>query len=357
LDELQDLTRQKSRAIFGESTEIVSLSALAGDASSRRYYRAQLTGSAAPASVIIMRLPSGSTLPLSSEELAVFKQPLRELPFLNLHRFLTRIGASVPAVYGHWESEGILILEDLGDSALWDRVQSAAESEVLHWYQKALDQLLLLQIRGTEQRDDDCIAFQQRFDYRLYMWEFEHFLEYGLEKRPDVRAAPTLIQQLRPIFSSMAERLDREPTCLNHRDYHSWNLMIHQDRVVMIDFQDALLAPAQYDLASLLNDRITDTVIKPHVETLLLDYYRQKSDEQGKPVADKDQFLEMYVLSAVQRDLKVVGRFYYLDRVKGKSAYKKFIPPTVRRLKRNLQRLPEWTHLLPLLAPHFKEMQ
>jgi aminoglycoside/choline kinase family phosphotransferase len=357
LDELQDLTRQKTRAIFGESTEIVSLSALTGDASSRRYYRAQLTGSTAPPSVIIMRLPSGSTLPLSSEELAIFKQPLRELPFLNIHRFLTRIGANVPAVYGHWKSEGILILEDLGDSALWDRVQGVAESEVLHWYQKALDQLLLLQIRGTQQRDENCIAFQQRFDFRLYMWEFEHFLEYGLAKRPGVRVAPAVTDQFRQIFSSMAERLDREPACLNHRDYHSWNLMVHHDRVVLIDFQDALLAPAQYDLASLLNDRITDIVIKPHLEALLLDYYRQKSAEHGKPVTDEDQFLEIYLLSAVQRDLKVVGRFYYLDLVKGKSDYKKFIPPTVRRLKRNLQRLSQWTHLLPLLAQYFEEMQ
>ena len=357
MDKLFHLTRQKSRAIFGESTELVSLSALAGDASSRRYYRAQLTGSGAPPSVIIMQLPSGSSLPLSSEELAIFKQPLRELPFVNLQRFLSRIGANVPALYGHWEDEGILILEDLGDSALWDRVQSVPESEILHWYQKAIDQLLLLQIRGTKQHDDNCIAFHQRFDFRLYMWEFDHFLEYGLEKRSELRIAPAVTDQLRQIFSCMAARLDREPTCLNHRDYHSWNLMVHHDRVVLIDFQDALLAPAQYDLASLLNDRITDSIIKPHLEARLLEYYRQKSAEQGKPVTDKDQFLEIYLLSAVQRDLKVVGRFYYLDLVKGKSAYKKFLPPTVRRLKRNLQRLPQWRHFLPLLAQYFEEMQ
>jgi aminoglycoside/choline kinase family phosphotransferase len=304
-----------------------------------------------------MQLPAGSSLPLSSEELAVFKEPPQELPFLNLQRFLSRIGVNVPTVYGHWEKEGILLLEDLGDSALWDRVQSVPESEVLYWYQKAVDELLVLQIRGTEQRDDSCIAFQQRFDFRLYMWEFDHFLEYGLHKRPDVRVAPPVMERLRKIFSSMAQQLDREPTCLNHRDYHSWNLMIHREEVVLIDFQDALLAPPQYDLASLLNDRITDSVIRPPLEEQLLSYYIQKSGEQGRPVTDRDQFLATYLLSAVQRDFKVVGRFHYLDLVKGKSAYKKFIPPTVRRLKRNLQRLPQWAHVVPLLAEHFEEMQ
>jgi aminoglycoside/choline kinase family phosphotransferase len=357
LDNLLDLTRQKSRALFGETTDVLSLCALAGDASSRRYYRAQLTGSASPTSIIIMQLPAGSSLPLSSEELAVFKEAPRELPFLNVHRFLSRIGANVPAIYGHWEKEGILLLEDLGDSVLWDRVQAVPDSDVLHWYQKALDQLLVLQIRGTERRDDSCIAFQQRFDFRLYMWEFDHFLEYGLQKRPDLRVAPSVTERLRKIFSNMAQQLDREPACLNHRDYHSWNLMIHREEVVLIDFQDALLAPLQYDLASLLNDRITDSVVRPPLEEQLLSYYIQKSGEQGKPVTDREKFLETYLLSAVQRDFKVVGRFHYLDLIKGKTAYKKFIPPTVRRLKRNLQRLPQWAHVVPLLAEYFEELR
>jgi aminoglycoside/choline kinase family phosphotransferase len=65
----------------------------------------------------------------------------------------------------------------------------------------------------------------------------------------------------------------------------------------------------------------------------------------------------MYLLSAIQRDLKVVGRFFYLDVVKGKSAYKKFIPPTLRRLKRNLARLPQTAKLVPILAEHYEEMQ
>jgi aminoglycoside/choline kinase family phosphotransferase len=65
----------------------------------------------------------------------------------------------------------------------------------------------------------------------------------------------------------------------------------------------------------------------------------------------------MYLLSAIQRDLKVVGRFYYLDIVKGKTAYKKFIPPTIHRLKRNLARLPQTQRLIPILAEHYEEMR
>jgi len=354
--QINRLISDKVHALFGENSVLISLATLAGDASSRRYYRARLQGSEAPRSVVVMELPAGSSLPLSSEELAVFKEEPKELPFLNVHRFLSGVGVRVPRLHGHWEKEGILLLEDLGDTALWDQVQGLAPSEVLAWYQKAIDELLLLQIRGTRQRDDACIAFQQRFDFRLYMWEFEHFLEYGLIKRPDAHVDDPTLARLRTVFSAIARRLDRQPTCLNHRDYHSWNLMIHDDAVAVIDFQDALLAPAQYDLACLLNDRITDSVIRPDLESSLLRYYLKRRAEAEKRTIDGDEFREIYLLSAIQRDLKVVGRFFCLGIVKGKPGYKKFIPATVLRLQRNLARLPQTETIVPLLAEHFEEM-
>jgi aminoglycoside/choline kinase family phosphotransferase len=215
----------------------------------------------------------------------------------------------------------------------------------------------LLQINGTKARNDACIAFQQRFDYRLYMWEFEHFLEYGLEKRPGTAVSQSALRELRIVFAGIARRLDGETPCLNHRDYHSWNLMIHKGAVAVIDFQDALLAPPQYDLASLLNDRVTDTVISPRLEERLLQYYLDQRATRLASAPSADAFREIYLLSAIQRDLKVVGRFWYLDLVKGKPGYKKFIPGTLRRLKRNLARLPETEKVIPLLAQHYEELR
>jgi len=355
--QLEEISAQKLRTVFGRETTILSLAALAGDASSRRYYRAKVAGSATPSSVIIMELPSGSVLPVSSEELAIFKKPLDELPFLNVHRFLTGIGVKVPRLYTQSMDEGLLFLEDLGDLALWDKVQGLSSSEILTWYQKAIDELLVLQIRGTKERDESCIAFQQRFDFRLYMWEFDHFLEFGLEKRPRTNVDQTSKTKLRSVFIEIAQRLDRLTPCFSHRDYHSWNLMIHDEAVAVIDFQDALLAPPQYDLASLLNDRITDSIIQPDLEEKLIDYYVTKRLDIGGESINRDEFMELYLLSVIQRDLKVVGRFYYLDVVKGKSTYKKFIPPTVRRLKRNFARLPQTEKLIPILAEHYEEMR
>ena len=135
--QLQISLSEKIRHCFGPQSELLSLVPLAGDASSRRYYRAHVNNPGKAPSLIVMQLPQGSSLPLSSEELAVFKETPRELPFINVHRFLQDIGVRVPDLYGYWESEGILLLEDLGDQALWDRVQNLEGTEVARLVSKS----------------------------------------------------------------------------------------------------------------------------------------------------------------------------------------------------------------------------
>jgi aminoglycoside/choline kinase family phosphotransferase len=122
----------------------------------------------------------------------------------------------------------------------------------------------------------------------------------------------------------------------------------------VIDFQDALLAPPQYDLASLLNDRITDSVIQPDLEEKLV-ATTLTEESTWRTTLNRDEFIEIYLLSAIQRDLKVVGRFHYLDIVK-EDRLPRFISPTVRRLRRN-SRLPQTERLIPILAEHYEEMR
>ncbi|MCY4440113.1 MAG: phosphotransferase [Deltaproteobacteria bacterium] len=346
---------EKVVEVFGPGGRVTGLDALAGDASSRRYFRAVIEGEGGPGSAIVMSW-NDSGLPISSEELAVFEKPPEELPFLNVHRFLAAAGVRVPAVHGHWVDEGLMLLEDLGDVCLWDRVRGAAEAEVIRWYQKAIDELLVLQVGGTRARNDHCMGFRQAFDRRLYLWEFAHFIEYGLEEGDKGSLGAVERRILDEAFERIAGHLDSRPRVLNHRDYHSWNLMVHDDAVAVIDFQDALLAPAQYDLASLLNDRETDQVVKQAVEDQLVTYYLEGLRKWGEPRPARDEFRETYLLSALQRDFKVVGRFRYLELVKGKPGYKRYIPPTLKRIGRNLRRAPGLEQLIPVLAGHFEEI-
>ena len=118
---------------------------------------------------------------------------------------------------------------------------------------------------------------------------------------------------------------------------------MHQSRIRVIDFQDALLAPALYDVASLLTDRITPRIVDRSLEQRLLTRYAQRA---GVPV---DRAQEEYNLCAFQRVLKVVGRFNFLAEVKGKPAYAQMLPdvvPTAREFAARIDGAPVTQELL-----------
>lgn len=339
---------------WGQETRITRADALAGDASSRSYARLSLNGNG-PASAVVMLL-AGSGLAVSSDELAVFDEPLKELPYLNVHYFLEPLGVRVPQLYVDGHQDGFLLLEDIGDVPLRDAVQDVSPAEVEQWYRRAIDQLLLIQIRGTRQKSERCIAFQQRFDKRLFLWEFEHFVEWGLDKPDNKKTlSHTEMHTLTQMFEDISTRLGQATLFLNHRDYHSWNLFVQQDHIRVIDFQDALLAPAPYDLATLLNDRDTPAVVSPDLEKSLVNYYHEAWNRSGGDTLSSELVWEEYNLCLLQKACKVVGRFYYLELEKGKSGYMRYIPPTLATIRRVLARLPQYRHLQDILAEHFPE--
>jgi aminoglycoside/choline kinase family phosphotransferase len=298
---------------------------------------------------------SGSALPLSSDELAVFQEPLKELPYLNIYRFLRPLGVQVPETYYDGSKDGFLLLEDIGDAPLREAAQEQSATELERLYQKAIDQLVLLQVEGTKRRTESCIAFQQAFDHRLFMWEFAHFIEWGLEKREGKPLSPTEDKELRTMFNEISTRLDTAPRFLNHRDYHSWNLFVQNGEIRVIDFQDALLAPATYDLETLLNDRDTPTVITPTLEHALVEYYHHVWHERGGAAIPHEQLWDEYNLCLLQKASKVVGRFYYLELEKKKTGYSRYIPPTLATIRRVVTRLPQYRRLQEIIATHFPE--
>jgi aminoglycoside/choline kinase family phosphotransferase len=346
--QLEPLFDELVRARFGSRAYVRAVTPLAGDASTRRYTRLHLAGADVPATIVAMLLADRGTA-LSSDELAVFAEPPSELPYVNVHRFLSSLGVAIPELLVDASELGILLLEDIGDTSLWDAVRVASRPEVTALYQQAIDELLVLQVEGTQRADTRCIAFQQSFDERLYLWEFEHFLEFGVEKRLGQSLPAREGELLRTHFAAIARRLDHEPRVLTHRDFHSWNLFVQAGRIRVIDFQDALLAAAPYDLATLLGDRDTPQIVDPGLEEQLLDYYRQGWEARCRTLPAVSGFADTYLLCALQKAIKVVGRFYYLDLVKGKPGYLRYIPPTVRQIRRLLPRFPEHAEMAAVL--------
>lgn len=327
---------------------------LAGDASNRTYYRVRLEGGGGPASLILMELAEPEAFKASEEAVSASRQPILELPYINILGYLERCGAGVPRLFGYDADLGFLLLEDLGDVTLQDRLATIGEAEQETLYRQALDELIQIRRCGPPQDRADCIAFGRSFDVPLYMWEFDHFIEYGIEARSERPVPPSDRDAIRNMFREIAEALAKEPLGFTHRDYHSRNLMLHGGRIRVLDFQDALLGPAVYDLASLLRDSYVD--LPDEFVDRWVEYYL-RSGAAGEPSTVRaDDFRRTFDRMGIQRNLKAAGRFVYIDRVKHKDRYLAYVAPTLAKVRRALARNPDLHRLQALLGRHVPEL-
>ena len=108
----------------------------------------------------------------------------------------------------------------------------------------------------------------------LCLWEFDHFLEYGIVARREKLMCSEDYLPVREEFQKIAEWLAGQPMVFAHRDFHSRNLMVDDERLGVIDFQDALMGPVTYDLASLLRDSYI--ALDESLVDRLLAYYQEK---------------------------------------------------------------------------------
>lgn len=330
----------------------ITITPLAGDASNRRYYR--LTAPDGRQTAILMVLADPEAFKASEEAVNAAARADDELPFLNIWRHLHGRGLRVPQLFHYDAPLGWLLLEDLGDHLLSQAVAGQSADAMRALYRQAIEELVRLQTLATTPPDARCLAFGRSFDEALLMWEFDHFVEYGIEARRPDALPPAQRKALQSAFRPIAAELAAQPRCFTHRDYHSRNLLVREGKLWMIDFQDALLGPPQYDLASLLRDSYI-TLPGELIDQLLEDY-AQLSAQAGRPVADRAAFRRLFDLASVQRNLKAAGRFVYIDRVKGNPNFLPSIPRTLDNVRANCRRWPELKPLHDLLAPLVPEL-
>ncbi|HWJ41141.1 MAG TPA: phosphotransferase [Candidatus Limnocylindrales bacterium] len=320
------------------------IAALRGDLSTRRFWRVAIATraeTAAPHSAILVDL-GPDDLPRYVRVLNLLPSPITEPPWLNVHRFLESIGAPVPALYDADPIQRAMLVEDVGDLSLLDAVRRPA-ADAADLFRLAATELFRLHMDGTERIDARCIAHEISYTGSLFEWELKEFTEIGLAAvAPGADFSP-----IAPELATLAARLDRFPRVFSHRDYHRENLFIQDGpRIRIIDFQDALMAPAAQDLAVLLTTRDTDEVITPAIERRILDFYCAGLARRGAPALDASEFMTSYRLCVLQHALKMIGRFEMFER-NGKTGYRRYIPHALGQARRMLA---EMRHDFPKLS-------
>ena len=313
-------------------------------------------------SLILMQLADPEGFKASEEAVSGVESDIAELPFMNVLRHLQAVNIPVPVLYWYDESAGLLYLEDFGDVTLAQACVGVSSTTVRRLYRQAIDVMVQLHVKASAPSQADCLALSRSFDVSLYMWEFDHFLEYGIVERQGKPMCSEDYLVIREEFQGIAQWLAAQSRVLTHRDYHSRNLMVDGARLGVIDFQDALMGPVTYDLASLLRDSymtLDDALIDA-----LLDYYREQmrgalphSRHAIFFLNDPETFRRLFDFTSIQRNLKAAGRFVYIDRVKGNPNFLSSIPRTLHNVYANLTKYPQLHRLLNHLSPYVPEWQ
>ncbi len=245
--------------------------------------------------------------------------------FVAIARHLKSLGFSAPDIFAKDRDLGFLIIEDLGDDT-FTRILAAGETETAAMpeadlYGLAVDVLIKLHAIATE-----CVAPPGTEPYSDEKLLEEALLLCDWTWRPLFGAPPgeEISNSYQAVWRKAFDHLRRQPATLVLRDYHVDNLMLLKGRsgiarCGLLDFQDAVLGPRAYDLASLLEDARRD--IGPALKDAMLERYFT-----AFPDLDRDPFTAAFAVLAAQRHAKVIGIFTRLCLRDAKPGYLKHIP-------------------------------
>lgn len=281
-----------------------SLRLASSDASFRRYFRVDTD----TRSLIIMDAP-----------------PNREdcTPFIHIAEKLQAVGIHCPRLIEKNLTQGFLLLTDLGEQTYYQRLQSPIDDGTLQTiYRDALASLVVMQKANA---NDLPVYDEQRL-----ISELELFPEWYIDKYHAITLTQPEKEQLQVLFHRLAQHNAKQAKVFVHRDFHSPNLMlcdptIHGPNPGIIDFQDALLGPITYDIASLVMDARTTWEEQQQLDWAIR--YWEMARKAGLAVpSDFADFHIDYEYMGLQRNLRILGVFARLALRDNKKHYLAHIP-------------------------------
>ena len=247
------------------------------------------------------------------------------IAYTAINKFLRINKILAPKLYAHNYSKGIIVIEDFGDSSFYKILLK--EKNKLAIYKKLVDLLIKIQkikpkskIKSISKRSHIIGKYSNKYLFKESDLFFDWYLPLFLSKK---KALNIKVKSKR-ILSKIYKKLNLPNSYFVHRDYHVQNLMKVDDKIGVIDTQDALIGNPAYDLVSLIDDVRIKTSTK--LKNKIYGYYLKKNPKIYSTYSQK--FLEDFKILSVQRSLKIIGIFSRLFKRDKKKQYLKFIPYT-----------------------------
>ncbi len=282
-----------------------SLKPLAGDGSTRVFYRVQTE--------------LGVHVLLSDPEWILSKDYAAHQHYLMQH------GIPAPRFLAVDENEGFCLMEDLGDELLQFRILKEPKHR-FEWMEEAIT--LLAEMHGKTYPVPDSLPVASRsFDAKKYGEELAFTEEHLSVKFLGLPPANAKRQEAVKTFAKSLESI--RPWVFTHRDYHSRNLLVHGERLYLIDFQDARMGPVEYDLASFVFDPYVPT--SDDERTKLCEIYRSALVKFAlSKEIDWTGFDARLGRVGLQRIIKAAGSFASFFTRYGKRTHLPYLVPALK---------------------------
>lgn len=242
----------------------------------------------------------------------------------GINKFMVSLDINVPRIITQDASKHFILLEDLGEVDLWS-LRFEPWEERRDYYFQALTQIYRLHSFDLKSIPAD-VQLSEAYGPGLYKWEHDYFLENLVWEVCKIKLSPADTAKLNNELGALSESLQKIEPCLIHRDFQSQNVMIKNDRPVLIDFQGMRKGCLFYDLGSLICDPYV--TFEDEERNELLDFYY----ELMKPAYSRDEFVQNFWMGSVQRLLQALGAYGFLGLKKHKPAFLHHIPNGLENL-------------------------
>ena len=256
---------------------------------------------------------------------------LENRAFIEFSKHFKQEGMPVPEIFAFEPGTGLYLEEDLGDTTLFQFMQSERSGpelppQVFEAYKKTLNWLPKFQRLAGKTLDYSYCYPRGSFDRQSIMWDLSYFKYYFLR----LAKIPFNEQKLEDDFNSLASfLLEADPGFFLYRDFQSRNVMLRQGEPWFIDYQGGRKGALQYDLASILYDAKAD--IRPRQRTELIKYYLEAAEIEGK--TDRAVFMRYFHAYVFTRIMQAMGAYGLRGFYEGKTQFLQSVPYAVRNIE------------------------
>jgi len=245
------------------------------------------------------------------------------IAYSAINKFLGAKGIHTPKIISQHFSEGIMEIEDFGDNTLFHSIRKS--KNIFPYYKKSINVILKLQ----KIKPINKIKIKSNRNLKLNTYNLKNlhkdsdlFLNWYLPGILGKRKSKKFKKKIKIELNKLYKQIYFKNKFIVHRDFHVSNIMPVKSKLGIIDTQDVILGNPLYDVASLIDDVRIEIPLP--IKNKIFQYYAKKSSLKKNIYFLKNDF----DILSVQRNLKILGIFYRLNKRDKKPQYLKYLPYT-----------------------------